>query len=282
MQTIRGQLDGRPGYSLGEVLVAMVIGVMILVAILTVYDRANHAAESVLSKIESPALAAEVLQLMAEDLDRAFAADDNVSIQVQNRLDNRFASAQLILRHTLRDSKNQEQVFEEIIWRGGYDYEGAVPGLVIYRSHEGIVLEDKLLDDQRETWERNYPFVPVCRGVTFFSIEVPKDDEYVDQWSDAALPPGVKVTISFAEPYETVQGRLEVPEEAKIGRTIAVNKARQIKFVMSAEEQAAGEPNAATGGQPSGGSTSTGGQPPRELRPSGNTDAPLPNRTRPR
>ena len=45
----------RPGWSLGEMLVALVIGAMVLTAILTVYSRANHAAEAVLRNIEAPA-----------------------------------------------------------------------------------------------------------------------------------------------------------------------------------------------------------------------------------
>ena len=48
---------------------------MILMAILTIYGRANQAADAVLRKIDSPSWASEVLQLIAEDLDRILSAE---------------------------------------------------------------------------------------------------------------------------------------------------------------------------------------------------------------
>jgi hypothetical protein len=219
---------------LGEMIVSLVIGAMVLTAILTVYGRANRAADAVLGRVEGPALATEVVQRLAEDLDGVLGGEKEVSIQIKNGLDNGFARAQLVLRRTMRDSKNEEKVFEEITWRAGYDYDGASPGLVIYRGHEGINLEDKLLDPKREAWESNYPLVPLCRGVTLFQLEVPKgDDEFVDQWADPTLPPGVRVSISFAQPHETVGGTWDVYDEEKIIRTIAIDKTRKIKFTMA-------------------------------------------------
>lgn len=238
----------RPGISsLGEMIVALVIGAMVLTAILTVYTRANRAAEAVLGRVESPALATEVLQRLAEDLDRVLSGQQGITIQIKNGLDNGFARAQLVIRRTMRDSKNEEKVFEEITWLAGYDYEGSSAGLVIYRGHEGIDVEDKLLDPKRESWESSYPLVPLCRGVTFFRLEVPKGDEFVDQWADAALPPGVKVTISFAQPHETVRGTWDVYEEEMVSRTIAIDKTRKIKFVMAAAGADVNDPNAAAG-----------------------------------
>jgi hypothetical protein len=217
-------------------IVSLVIGAMVLTAILTVYGRANRAADAVLGRVEGPALATEVLQRLAEDLDSVLGGEKEVSIQIKNGLDNGFARAQLVLRRTMRDSKNEEKVFEEITWRAGYDYDGASPGLVIYRSHEGINLEDKLLDPKRESWESNYPLVPLCRGVTLFQLEVPKgDDEFVDQWADPTLPPGVRVSLSFAQPHETVGGTWDVYDEEKIIRTIAIDKTRKIKFTVAVE-----------------------------------------------
>lgn len=227
------------GFSLGEMLATVIIGGMVLTAILGVYNRANHAANAVLRKIESPALVSEVLQLIAEDVDRALGAED-VTVQIRNGFDNGFVRAELVLRRTFHDKDNKEQVLEEIIWRAGYDHEGDAPGLVIYRSREGMGREDKLLEDQREDWEKSYPFVPICRGVTFFQIQAYKGDELVDQWPLGAPPAGVKVTISFAEPYETVRGTRDVLDEDKIARTFVVNAMRKIKFATDSR----GDPNA--------------------------------------
>ena len=84
-----GQRRCRPGFSLGEMLAVVIIGSMVLVAILSVYGRATDAADAVLRKIDSPSWAAEVLQLIAEDLGRAMGAE-NVTVQIRNGLDNDF------------------------------------------------------------------------------------------------------------------------------------------------------------------------------------------------
>jgi len=229
--------------------VALVIGAMVLTAILTVYTQANRAAEAVLARAEGSALATEVLQRLSEDLDRVLSSQQGVTIQIKNGLDNKLARAQLVIRRTMRDSKNQEKVFEEITWRAGYDYDSASPGLVIYRGHEGINLEDKLLDPKRESWESSYPLVPLCRGATCFRVEVPKGDALLDQWADVDLPAGVKVTISFAMPHETVRGTWEVYDEEKITRMIAIDKMRKIKFVMGGTGADGNDPNAVAAGK---------------------------------
>ena len=236
MKEPTAQPNRHAGFSLGEMLAALVIGAMVLAAILGVYARANRAAEAVLAKVESPALAAEVLQLLAEDLDRLLGAEEGeTSIKIEPGFDNGFARCRLTLRRTYRDAKNAEKTFEEITWLAGYDHEGSVPGLIIYRGHEGMNLEDKLLDAKREGWEDNYPLIPICRGVTFFRIEVPKDkeDEFVDRWAASSLPPGVRISISFAEPYETVRGTWDVLEQEKVRRTVAIDSTRAIKFTAA-------------------------------------------------
>jgi hypothetical protein len=76
--------------------------------------------------------------------------------------------------------------------------------------------------------------------MTFFRIEVPNGDTVLDKWSSPSLPPGIKMMISFAEAFETVSGTLEVPDEQKISRTIAVDRTRKITFEMpspTTEEQ---------------------------------------------
>lgn len=239
MKTAAGQSRFRKGFSLGEMLAALVIGAMVLVAILEVYARANRAAHAVLDKIETPALGAEVLQLIAEDLDGIVGADDNVTVQIRNGFDNGFVTAELIIRRTLKDAENKDQTLEEIVWRAGYDYDSAIPGLVIYRSRSGVGLEDKLLDAKRQRWESNYPLVPICRAVTYFRIEVPKGDGAVDRWSDPSPPPGVRVMLSFAQPYETVRGTLDVLDEQKVSRTIAVDRIRPIRFAATRDPNSA-------------------------------------------
>jgi len=231
MKTAVRQSRFQSGYSLAEMLAVLVITAMVLTAILAVYTRANRAAEAVLKKIETPVLTAEVLQLIAKDLGRVMG-EESVSLQVKNGFDNGFVTAQMTLRRTVEDAQKKEQLLEEIVWRAAYDYDSAIPGMVIYRSYEGIGVEDKLLDRKREALESNSPLIPICRGVTFFKIEIPKGEGSLDRWSDASLPGGVKVTLSFAEPYETVRGTQDVLDHEKTSRTIAVNRTRTIPFTL--------------------------------------------------
>ncbi len=246
MKMESGQPRFRAGYSLAEMLAAMVIAAMVLTAILGVYARANRAAQAVRAKMETPVLAAEVLQLIARDLDRIVGAED-VTIQIKNGFDNGFVSGQLVIRRAIRDIYNKEQVLEEIVWRSGYDFDSPTPGLVIYRSHEGVGLEDKLLDAKRADLESRYPLVPVCRGITYFKIEVPEGINLVDRWAEASLPPGVKVSLSFAEPYETVRGTLDVQEYERVSRTMAVDRTREIRFAVPSTDGETDQENEESG-----------------------------------
>jgi hypothetical protein len=228
-----GSSGRRAGFSLAETIVALVLGAMVLAAILGIYGQVNRAVSATLQKVESPSLAAEVLQLIGEDLAHALGGED-VTLQIRNGFDHGFPRAELILRRTFHDSANRVQPLEEITWRAAYDTESEVPNLVLYRSYSGVAPQDKLLDSQRADWEKDYPFVPICRGVTFFRIEACKGEDLVEQWAAPAPPPGVKVTLSFAEPYETVRGTWDVPDEEKISRTMVVDATRAIKFSTAA------------------------------------------------
>ncbi len=83
--------------------------------------------------------------------------------------------------------------------------------------------------------------MPICAGITFFRIKVPWGENYLDKWTSTSLPPGIEVTISAGEPFKTVGGTLDVPEEEKFIRTIAVDRTRKIKFSAAKRELAEGE-----------------------------------------
>lgn len=226
---------------MAEMLATLTISAMILAAVLGIYSRAEHTAAAVTKRLDSPRLTSEILQRIAEDLDRIIAADSDTRITIENRFDKALPTARLTIQKTIADSKNREQIFEEIIWQANYDYDTNSKGLVLYRSHTGMILEDKLLDEKRSDWEKTYSFVPICTGITFFKIQVPLGENLRDVWVSPTLPPGIKVTISFAEPVKTVGGTLDVPEAEKITRTIAIDRTRKIKFeipiVQKQEEQ---------------------------------------------
>jgi prepilin-type N-terminal cleavage/methylation domain-containing protein len=217
------------GFSLAEVLVALTIGAMILVAVLSIYSRAETSAAAITRKLDSSRLPSEVLQRIAEDLDRIAAPGADTKITIENKFENGFSTARLTVLNTIYNNKSEKQTFEKIVWQASYDKDAN--GLILYRSHSGIALEDKLLDEQKEDWEREL-FVPICAGVTFFKIQVPTGENFQDDWTSDSLPLGIVVTISFAEPFKTLAGTLEVPENEKVIRSIAVDRTRAIKFVL--------------------------------------------------
>ncbi len=247
------------GFSLAEVIAALTVGSMILVAILSIYNRAEVSASAIIRKLDSTRLGAEVLQRIAEDLDRVVAAGKDTKITIANKFDNLYPTARLEILKTYYDRKNEKKTFEKIVWQSNYDYESFDEGLVLYRSYSGIGTEDKLLDEEKEDWEREL-FVPICSGVTFFKIQIPKYDltpvnqrqlsptgnnqseripdeelvpeveDFEDSWTAEALPAGVLVTISFAEPFKEIDGTFDVEEDQKVKRIIAIDRTRKIKF----------------------------------------------------
>jgi prepilin-type N-terminal cleavage/methylation domain-containing protein len=229
----------RSGFSLAEVLVALTIGAMVLVAVLIIYSRAETSAAAITRKLDSSRLPSEVLQRIAEDLDRIGAPGADTKVTIENKFENGFSTARLTVLKAIYNNKNEKQTFERIVWQTNYDNDAN--SLVLYRSHSGIALEDKLLDEQKENWEKEL-FVPICTGVTFFKIQVPADGNFQDNWTGDLLPTGIVVTISFAEPFKTVAGILDVPEDEKVVRNIAVDRTRVIKFILAKKEDG-NEPN---------------------------------------
>ena len=229
----------RTGFSLAEVITSLAIGAMVLVAVLVVYNRAERSAAAVTRRLDSTRLLSEVMQRIAEDLDGIIATGADTKINIENKFENGFTTARLTITKTFFDNRNQEKLFENIVWQTNYDFASNVDGLVLYRSHSGIALEDKLLERDKSDWEKEL-FVPICSGVTFFKIKVPWGQTYLEKWTSTSLPPGIELTISGAEPFKTVGGTLDVPEEGKIIRTIAIDRTRKIKFNMAKSELSEG------------------------------------------
>jgi prepilin-type N-terminal cleavage/methylation domain-containing protein len=226
----------RAGFSLAEVLAALTIGAMVLVAVLAIYGRAETVAAAITRKLDSSQLPSEILQRIAEDMDRIVDGDSDTKVTVNNKFEKGYQTSELKIVRAFSSEKDKLETFEVIIWEARYDYENEANGLVLYRSHSGIGLEDKLLDEQRASWEKAYPFVPICDGVTFFKILIPRGPYVLDKWTRNSLPYGITAVISFAEPIETLDGTLEVPDEGKISRTIAVGRTRKIGFKFVKKE----------------------------------------------
>ncbi|MFH1370141.1 MAG: prepilin-type N-terminal cleavage/methylation domain-containing protein [Planctomycetota bacterium] len=218
-------------FTLIEILAALTIGSMVLLVVLALYSRAQAGASNCLAKLESHRLPREILQRIAEDLDRIAGSGQQARIDIQNKFQDGLPVAKMEILRLINDAKGQPQPLEKIVWQSSIDPDTGL--LTLYRSHSGIALEDKLLDDQKEPWQREL-FVPVCTGLTFFKIEVLQGGAFLDRWSNENMPPAVTVKLSFVQPYKTLSGTLDVPEEDKIIRTLAVDRTRKLPFTLAA------------------------------------------------
>jgi type II secretory pathway component PulJ len=228
----KNPVTDRTAFTLVEVLAALTIASLTLIALFTIYIRVNAASAAITKKLDENVLAQEILQRIAEDLDKFGLSKTNTQINIRNKLEKGHQVARLIMESRLyADNKQQRLTFKKVVWQCGYDPD--VDSFVIYRAHSGVSYEDKLLDAQKTETEREL-FTPLCSGVTYFKIEALQGRRVLDKWleSTGSLPWAVVVTISFAEPFETPTGDLDVPEEEKITRTIAIDRTRKIKFVV--------------------------------------------------
>ncbi len=226
----------RSGFSLAEVLTALIIGSMVLVAVLGIYGSIGGSRHSVARKVEGSGVSPENLSGICGDLYGVIGGVSDNRVSFLSKIEmHGYPSARLEILRTIYDDKNKKQILERIIWQSSYDYDSDTGGLVLYRSHSGIALEDKLLDESKENWEREL-FVPICNGVTFFKIQAPRGEDLMDNWGGDSLPKGIVVTVSFAEPIETQAGTFDVPDSEKIKRTIAIDRTRKIKFEIVRQE----------------------------------------------
>ncbi|MHC4323572.1 MAG: prepilin-type N-terminal cleavage/methylation domain-containing protein [Planctomycetota bacterium] len=237
LKATSGTKKVRQGFSLAEVLAALTIGAMVTVAVLGIYHRAENSAAAVTRRLNSSRLPGEVLQRIAEDLDNIISSSSDAKITIENKFENVASvmlvpAAKLTITRTIQDSKENEQIFNEIIWQSSYDFQSGLNSLILYRSSSGLNIEDKVLEKNKDDFERE-AFVPICSGVTFFKISVLAGNDPIEKWNGSP-PRGIMVTISFAEPYKTADGTFDVPEEEKITRTIAIDRTRKIRFDTSA------------------------------------------------
>jgi prepilin-type N-terminal cleavage/methylation domain-containing protein len=242
MKPIRQNLVLKKGFSLAELLAALVISSMIILAAFSLYTRLNKVSAAVISKLDQGRLPREILQLIAEDLDRIISDTKDTKVNFQNKIEgNGLQSARIEIIKSIYDKEVKPVTFEQIIWQTSFDLTASPKGMVLYRRHSGIALEDKLLDEPRQNFEKDL-FIPVCGGVSFFSIQTGNfqsgtiqtgtDDQsaLVDRWSADSLPANIIITISFADPVEVSPGQWQVPDTEKITRIIALDRTRKIPF----------------------------------------------------
>lgn len=263
-----GSTKSRPAFSLAETIAVLVITALTMLASLTIYNRVKDATAAVNTTLDRDGVAMEILQRIAEDLDRMAFSGVGTTISIENRFDSSgYTIARLTIRNVVYGENNRPRIFEKIVWQTYYDFFN--DSLILYRSHNGVNLEDKVITDdaQIEMKEENRDFfIPLCTGITFFKIQVPvikvfgenailpgleeivqvpeEEEKFLDKWGGNKLPGAVTVTISFAEPYQAVTGELDVPESEKITRTIAIDRTRKIKYRFISRDLEPIDPNA--------------------------------------
>lgn len=219
----------RLGFTLAEALTALVIAVMIMVTATGIYTGIRRAEIAINNRLESGFTAMEVLQRIAEDIDRLAMPSSDVTMTIKNKVEpGGYASAQMIIESKIYDKDNKPQTFEKIVWQSRPDPD--VNGLIIYRAHSGYTLEDKMLEEPKEKYEREW-FIPICNGVTLFTIEAIVDVNTTNPtWDSQNLPPAVKVSLSFSPPQPDLMGTVTVPQEEIKTRTVVIDRFKQLAY----------------------------------------------------
>jgi len=222
----------RYGFSLVESITVLTIAALIMVAVIMTYSRVRNAAASINQKMDEGVLPTEILQRIAEDIDRMAAPGFDATITINNKFDpSGYNLCRMIIENKIYDKMKKAKTFEKVVWQSAYDeFEDA---LIIYRSFGGMVDEDRIIADEAQVKRRQLGtelFIPLCSGVTFFSIRPAGKKQASHKWVWPELPKSLVATISFAEPFETDAGRLDVMDEDKIVRTVAIDRSRKIKY----------------------------------------------------
>lgn len=228
-------------FSLVEVLASLFI-VCVMVAVLTViYQSSRQALAAVDERLDSGFFSSEVMQLIVEDIDKLSASDSDSSLQLQSKLVGGGVVYRLEIINKIYDNDGKEVEYRKVIWQS--DYDSLTQSYTLYRCYSGMSVEDPVLSTQAREFPDSDIFVPVCEGLTYFTISVPKiqqtqqgqEVEYLDRWEEEGMPGGLVVELSFAPAVEYVTGEVEVPVEKRLMRTIAVNRARDYGFEFVAK-----------------------------------------------
>ena len=216
-----------------EIIVVTMISAMVLIAATAIYTHSEKSAAALTAKLDEFELPQEILQRIAEDIDTLATAGLDTSVRIESRLTEGYQTAKLTISNQFYNNKGQPQVFEEVIWQANYDRD--YNSLTLYRSHGGLLPEDHLLQADLERFQREV-FVPIAAGLTYFRLQTLQGGVTEDRWTNKGLPKAIVATLSFAEPFETVTGELEVYDDEKIIRTIAVNRSRKIGYRFTEKE----------------------------------------------
>jgi len=173
---IAAKQKSRRAFSLIEIITVLVISSMIMISTLAIFNRVRKATASINARLDKEDVADEVIQRIAEDLDRLAAPGFDTKVTINNKLSGGYNISQLIIENKFYDKSSKPQTFEKIVWQSQFDEIEKIT--ILYRHHAGLNLEDKILDGQLQAEQSDGTeiYVPICWGMTLFEIVVPKKD----------------------------------------------------------------------------------------------------------
>jgi len=239
------------GFSLIEILTVLIMSVMILTATLLIYSRVRGSVAAINSRLEKQAIPDEILQKIAEDIDRLAAGGFDAAITIQNKNDTGYNSAQLIIenRYYGNGEPPQPSIYERVVWQSVYD--PLFDQMTLYRSHSGLNLEDALVDNMQAGDKLPEVFVPICPGLTCFSVFAVTDaNELEPQWQKQAMPNGILLKLSLEPMIQLEDGSYELPEENIVSRAVAVDRTRPIAYKLNTQLTDYNDPNKAEKNDP--------------------------------
>jgi hypothetical protein len=245
---------------------------MILTATILIYGRIRSSAVTITARLENQAIPDEILQKIAEDLDRLAAPGFDSTITIQNKIDTGYNSAQLIIenRYYGGGEPPKANIYERVVWQSVYD--PMLDMMTLYRCHSGLNLEDALVDNLRTGDKTPEIFVPICPGLTCFSVFALTDaNEMTPQWQKQAMPNGILLKLSLEPMVQMDDGSFELPEKSIVSRTVAVDRTRLINYTLNTKLADYSDPNKTAGGDPNKAAAS-GGKTSAESKSSRKTD----------
>ena len=230
------------GFSLVELLTALFIVCILVVALTTIYSASVNAISAIDEKLEDGFNSNDIIHRIVDDVSTVSSYDTDTSLTLKSKIVDGVTLYRLEVLSKIYDNSGKEIEYKKVIWQSDYDF--ATGEISLYRCMSGMAVEDPVLS----TDARNNPdvdiFVPVCSGLTYFTMQVPQVtntsageiENYLDSWEKDEMPGGIMVELSFAPPVEYVTGEVEVVAEDRISRRISVNRSREYKFKFVAKD----------------------------------------------
>jgi len=232
----------RRAFALVELLTALFIVCILVMALTTIYESSTNAIAAINQRIEKGASTSEIMRLIVDDVTKASSADTDTSFTLRSKLSGGIALYRLEIASKIYDNSGKELVYQKIIWQSDYDlFTGTIS---LYRCSGGMIPADPVLSTEAKENPQSDIFVPVCQGLTYFTIQIPQIQDtpegqiinYLDQWEAAEMPGGVIVDLSFEPPVEYVTGETEVLIEDRLIESISLNRSREYRFQFIAKD----------------------------------------------